>query len=72
MGCSCGRSVRNIYGAHGVSLMVESSQCALVRVPETPPDLPLEWPHSGGVLVGEPNRLIGVGGGGDYRLEKKV
>jgi len=35
---------------------------ALELNPETPPDLPLDCQHSGGVLVGEPTRLTGAAG----------
>ena len=60
-----GGPVRNIHRAQGVCLMEPPTSA--VRVPETPPgaNFPLDATHSGGVLVGEPNRLTEVAGGGD-------
>src|SRR5262249_60729102 len=49
-----GRFVRNIRCVQGV--FVDGVLPApLVRIPETPPDLPLQMPQSGGVLVCERN-----------------
>jgi hypothetical protein len=45
-----------------LELKLRGSTVLTMRVPETPPDLPLDCQHSGGVLVGEPTRLTGAAG----------
>ena len=52
-------SSRNLWHGQSVPLTEPSNRRPknpYMRVPETPPDLPLDCPHSGGVLVGESTR----------------